>query len=94
MIYIKIKGKVNEDRIKFDECYLYGESFDEEHEEYAHGVVDGKWTVVYDAYFDVTYIIFTPVNIDEVEELEYIETLRSGSLIAATTGEEEENENQ
>ena len=94
IVYIKIKGKVNEDRIKFDECYLYGESFDEEHEEYAHGVVDGKWTVVYDAYFDVTYIIFTPVNIDEVEELEYIETLRSGNLIAATTGEEEENENQ
>ena len=93
IVYIKIKGKVDEDRLKLDDCYIYGESFDEEHEEYAHETVDGKWTVVYDAYFDVTYVIFTPVNLDEVEELEYIETLRSGNLIAATTGGVD-NENQ
>lgn len=86
IIYIKIRGKVDEHRLKLDECYVYGESFDEEHEEYAHETVDGKWTVVYDSYFDVTYVIFTPVNIDDVEELEYIETLRSGNLIAATSG--------
>ena len=93
IVYIKIKGKVDEDRLKLDDCYVYGESFDEEHEEYAHETVDGKWTVVYDAYFDVTYVIFTPVNLDEVEELEYIETLRSGNLITATTGGVD-NENQ
>ena len=86
IIYIKIKGKVDENRLKLDDCYVYGESFDEEHEEYAHETVDGKWTIIYDAYFDVTYVIFTPVNIDEVEELEFIETLRSGNLIQATTG--------
>lgn len=86
IIYIKIKGKVDENRLKLDDCYVYGESFDEEHEEYAHETVDGKWTVVYDAYFDVTYVIFTPVNIDEVEELEFLETLRSGNLIQVTTG--------
>lgn len=81
LIYIKIRGKVDESKIKLDDCYVYGESFDEEHEDYAHELVDGKWTIVYDAYFDVTYIIFTPVNIDDVEETEYIETLRSGNLI-------------
>lgn len=86
IIYIKIKGKVDESRLRLDDCYVYGESFDEEHEEYAHETVDGKWTVVYDAYFDVTYVIFTPVNLDDVEELEFLETLRSGNLIEATTG--------
>lgn len=86
IIYIKIKGKIDESRLRLDDCYVYGESFDEEHEEYAHETVDGKWTVVYDAYFDVTYIIFTPMNIDDVEDLEFIETLRSGNLIQATTG--------
>lgn len=86
IIYIKIKGKIDEDRLRLEDCFVYGESFDEEHEEYAHETVDGKWTVVYDAYFDVTYVIFTPVNLDNVEEVEYIETLRSGNLISVTTG--------
>jgi hypothetical protein len=86
IIYIKIKGQVDEHRLKLDDCYVCGESFDEEHEEYAHETVDGKWAVVYDSYFDVTYVIFTPVNLDDVEELEFLETLRSGNLIEATTG--------
>ena len=86
IIYIKIKGKIDESRLRLDDCYVYGESFDEEHEEYAHETVDGKWTVVYDSYFDVSYVIFTPVNLDDVEELEFLETLRSGNLIEATTG--------
>ena len=91
IIYIKIKGKVDEDRLYLEECYIYGESFDEEHEEYAHEVVDGKWTVIYDSYFDVTYVIFTPVNIDEVTEEEYIETVRSGNIVAITGGVNNEN---
>ena len=91
IIYIKIKGKVDEDRLHLEECYVYGESFDEEHEEYAHEVVDGKWTVIYDSYFDVTYIIFTPVNIDDVTEEEYIETVRSGNIVAITGGVNNEN---
>lgn len=86
IIYVKIKGKINKDLIKIDDCYVYGESFDEEHEEYAHETVDGKWTVVYDSYFDVTYVIFTPVNLEETEELEFIETLRSGNLIQSING--------
>ena len=93
IIYIKIKGKVDESRLRLEDCYVYGESFDEEHEEYAHETVDGKWTVVYDSYFDVTYVIFTPANLEEVEELEFLETLRSGNLIEATAGGVN-NENQ
>lgn len=75
IIYIKIKGKVDESRLHLEDCYVYGESFDEEHEEYAHETVDGKWTVIYDSYFDVTYVIFTPTSTEEVE------TIRSNNLI-------------
>ena len=91
IIYIKIKGKIDDSRLNFDECFVYGESFDEEHEEYAHETVDGKWSVIYDSYFDVTYVIFTPDNIDTREEYEYIETIRSGNLIVATGGSSNEN---
>ena len=91
IIYIKIKGKVDEDRLHLEECYVYGESFDDEHEEYAHEIVDGKWTVIYDSYFDVTYVIFTPVNIDDVTEEEYIETVCSGNIVAITGGVNNEN---
>lgn len=86
IIYLKIKGLIEEDRLKLDDCYVFGESFDEDHEEYSHNTVDGKWAVIYDAYFDVTYIIFTPVSIDETEDLEFIETLRSNLLIESTNG--------
>ena len=86
IIYIKVKGKMDEDSLNLDDCYVFGETFDEEHNEYSHDVVDGKWAIVYDAYLDVTYIIFTPINIDDQEELEFIETLRSGLLIESTTG--------
>ena len=92
IIYIKIKGEINKDKVVIEDSYVYGESFDEEHEEYGHEVVDGKWTIVYDSYYDVTYIIFTPVNIDTNEEFEYIETLRSNNLISKNGGENN-NEN-
>ena len=81
IIYLKMRGLVTEDRLKLDDCYVFGESFDEEHEEYSHDTVDGKWTIIYDSYFDVTYVIFTPINIDDAEEPEFIETLRDGLLI-------------
>ena len=83
IIYIKIKGKVDEEKLKLDDCYVYGDSFDEEHEEYAHETVDGKWAIIYDSYFDVTYVIFTPVSLDDAHEVEYIETLRGSNLIQA-----------
>lgn len=80
VIYIKIKGKIDESKINLNDCYVYGDSFDEEHEEYAHKTVDGKWTVVYDSYYDVTYIIFIPDILDNKAENEYIETLHSGNI--------------
>lgn len=85
LIYIKMKGKVDESRLHLEDSYIYGESFDEEHEEYAHEIVDGKWSIVYDSYYDVTYAIFTPVNLSETEELEYIETVRSGNIVTGGT---------
>ena len=84
LIYIKIKGKVDESRLHLEDCYVYGNSFDDEHEEYSHELVDGKWTIVYDSYFDVTYVIFTPVSIDDTEKSEDVETVRSGNLISIT----------
>lgn len=87
IIYIKMRGKVDEDRISFDNSFVYGESFDEEHEDYAHETVTGKWTMVYDAYFDVTYVIFTPDIIDDEGEPIYIETLRSNLLEKTETAE-------
>ena len=60
LIYLKIKGKIEEDRVDFSNCYIYGESLDDEHNEYSHESISGDWSVVYDAYLDVTYIIFTP----------------------------------
>ena len=60
LIYLKIKGKIEEGRIDFSNCYIYGESLDDEHNEYSHESISGDWSVVYDAYLDVTYIIFTP----------------------------------
>ena len=60
IIYIKIKGRLDESRIHLEDCYIYGESLDEEHEEYSHTDIKGTWSIVYDSYYDVTYIIFTP----------------------------------
>lgn len=82
VIYIKIKGKVNEERINLNDSYVFGSTIDEEHPENTHDLVDGKWTLIYDSYYDVTYVIFTPEIIDEKEDLEYIETVRSGNLVA------------
>lgn len=60
IIYVKLKGKVDESRIHLEDCYIYGESLDENHEEYAHKIVNGTWSIVYDSYLDCTYVIFTP----------------------------------
>ena len=70
IIYIKIKGRLDESRINLNDCYIYGESLDEEHEEYSHTDIKGTWSIVYDSYYDATYIIFTPspINSNDNEE--------------------------
>lgn len=70
IFYIKIKGKLDESRIDLDRCYIYAESLDEEHEEYTHENITGNWSVIYDSYYDVTYIIFTPGLLNPIEEEE------------------------
>lgn len=69
--YIKIKGKLDESRINLSNCYIYGESLDDEHDEYAHVNVNGYWSVIYDSFYDATYIVFTFNNlIEETSEEE------------------------
>lgn len=70
MIYIKLQGNIEESRIDFDDCYVYAESLDEDHEEYAHQDIQGYWSRVYDMYHDCTYIIFTFTNYPEETEEE------------------------
>lgn len=72
IIYIKIKGKIDESRIDLNECYIYAESLDEDHEEYTHENISGSWSVIYDSYYDATYIIFTPNLLNPTEEDEEI----------------------
>lgn len=76
IIYIKIKGEINQELVKFDDCYVVGEPFDEEdNSEDAHGYVNGTWSAIYDSELDVTYVIFTPVAITTEEEQSYIDQL-------------------
>lgn len=70
MIYIKLQGNIEESRIDFDDCYIYAESLDEDHEEYTHQNIQGYWSRVYDMYHDCTYIIFTFTNYSEETEEE------------------------
>lgn len=76
--YVKIKGRYQNEDFYFPMCGLVGSSFNEDLESDAqeHGEVEGTWTVVYDEYFDVTYLIFTPVPLD-AENPEFVETARS-----------------
>jgi nicotinamidase/pyrazinamidase len=48
--------------------YVLEKGIDEDHEEYSHYEVSGSWSVVYDAYFDVSYIIFTPDTEEDIED--------------------------
>ena len=70
IIYIKIKGKLDESRINLGDCYIYAESLDDDHDEYTHENITGSWSVVYDSYYNATYIIFTPDLLNPVEEPE------------------------
>lgn len=87
IIYIKIKGKVDESRINLFECEVIGEPFDEEDdEEYEHGSLSGSWSIVYDDIYDCTYLVFTPVNPDE-----YIDILEDEEVSEEVVEEDNEN---
>lgn len=68
IVYLKVQGKLDESALRLDDCWVYGETADDTHEEFVHGELVGSWSVVYDSYYDVTYIIFTPNAINEVIE--------------------------
>ena len=93
IIYIKIKGKLDESRIDLTNCSIYGESLDEDHEEYSHTEISGSWSIVYDSYYDATYIIFTPrlLNSQEEEE-EEDESVEPEPIEPEPTEPEEPNE--
>lgn len=63
IIYIKIKGKIEENSLDINGSFVFGEPFDEEDDmEYTHGQVNGSWSFVYDKESDATFIIFTPID--------------------------------
>lgn len=68
IFYIKMKGKVDKDRINFNESYIYGENIDDESE--SHGLLDGIWTLIYDSYNDSTYLIFSVKPEEKITENE------------------------
>ena len=68
IFYIKIKGKVDDSRIDLNNCYVYGESLDDDHEEYSHESVNGNWSIIYDSFYDATYVVFTPYLLNPTEE--------------------------
>jgi hypothetical protein len=61
IFYIKIKGEVQESRLSLLDFEVTGTAFDEEDDStYEHGTLDGSWSIVYDAIYNCTYLIFTP----------------------------------
>ena len=91
MIYIKLKGNVEESRIDFNDSYIYAESLDEEHEEYTHQDINGYWSRIYDSYHDCTYIIFTFSKSSEEQEEEPENTEENTDIPTEPTENEENN---
>lgn len=61
IVYVKIKGEINENQIDMTDLSFIGEAFDEEDDtSYEHGELEGSWSIVYDEIEDCTYIIFSP----------------------------------
>lgn len=65
IIYLKVRGLIEARNINFNECFVMGDlvDLDEEDSVQPHGNVQGKWNVVYDKDEDMTYIIFTPLEL-------------------------------
>lgn len=92
--YIKMKGKVDQDRVDFSSAFVYGETTDEEHEEYSHGLVDGEWIWIYDSYIDATFIIFKiKESSSEPEEDPGENTEEPGENTGESTNTEESGNN-
>lgn len=73
VIYVKFQGKVDESLLDIDNSWVYGESDDEDHEKYSQGELPGSWSVIYDSYYDVTYVIFTPFDSDIIQDDELVD---------------------
>lgn len=58
IFYIKMKGKVDQDRINIGDSYVFGETLNEDSFSESHGIVSGEWIIIYDEYEDATYVIF------------------------------------
>lgn len=65
IFYIKAKGKILKENINFLDCFVVGDlaDMDEADTVEPHGYLKGDWTVVYDIYEDVSYVIFTPIEL-------------------------------
>lgn len=66
MMFIRIRGKIDEDDINFQRSFVQGLIFSEtDSVETEHLDVNGSWSIVYDGYYDETYVIFTPISLEE-----------------------------
>lgn len=65
IIYLKVRGQVEAKYINFNDCFVVGDLVDQDEADTVvpHGYLQGEWTVVYDGDEDVTYVIFTPVEL-------------------------------
>ena len=65
IIYLKVGGLIEARSINFNECFIVGDLVDQDEADTVqpHGNIQGTWNVVYDKSEDVTYIIFTPIEL-------------------------------
>jgi hypothetical protein len=65
IFYLKVKGLILAQNINFGDCFVIGDLLDEDEADTIepHGKLDGAWNVIYDVTEDITYIIFTPIEL-------------------------------
>lgn len=84
VIYIKVAGHLDESEVDFSRFFVTGAMFDEDdNADNEHGEVYGSWSLVYDSYFDETFLVFLMDSVDGTNSsTEYLETKEGNYLNA------------